>query len=110
MATRADGVLYKATPDDLRIKAGDIDTTSAHVQTELNELKNWVYGHLDWEGPAALAFQELMRDWDTQANRLQVALHAIAEGLRGNSATYSESEHANLTNLRKVGLESAKLD
>lgn len=42
--TGSDGVLYNATPAELKEKAGEIITTQGTVQGELSRLKDYVIG------------------------------------------------------------------
>ncbi|MFI8008118.1 WXG100 family type VII secretion target [Streptomyces sp. NPDC086010] len=106
----SDGVLYRTTPADLKQKAGDIRTTQATVQGELERLKSYVVGlEAVWGGIAATTFQELMREWDMHAARLQQALLAIAGGLDGTADNYVSTEQANVTNVSKVQLPPARL-
>ncbi|MEU4657754.1 WXG100 family type VII secretion target [Streptomyces sp. NPDC023723] len=106
----ADGVLYRTTPAELKQKAGDIRTTQANVQTELDSLKSYVVNlEAVWGGIAATTFQQLMREWDVHAAHLQQALLAIATGLDGTAGNYMDSEQANLTNLAGVNLPPARL-
>ncbi|MEV6994326.1 WXG100 family type VII secretion target [Streptomyces sp. NPDC093228] len=106
----SDGVLYHATPEDLRRKAIDIRHTQGVVQGELDRLKSYVVGlELEWGGIAANTFQELMGEWDAFAAQLQHALLAIASGLEGTAGNYLLSEDSNLLNLRSVQLPPARL-
>ncbi|MGY5029893.1 WXG100 family type VII secretion target [Streptomyces sp. 900116325] len=106
----SDGVLYQTTPEDLKVKAGDIRTTEQTVQAELDALKSYVVGlEAKWKGVASSTFQELMKEWDTYAAQLQNALLAIANGLDSTADNYLGSEHSNLKNLSAVNLPKANL-
>lgn len=106
----SDGVLYSTTPAELMEKARDITITQGNVQAELAALQNYVVGLAPiWGGVAAATFQQLMRDWDTHAAKLQQALLGIAHGLQRTADNYVQGEQANLANLNSVNLPPARL-
>ncbi|WP_329042860.1 WXG100 family type VII secretion target [Streptomyces sp. NBC_00178] len=108
--TGSDGVLYNATPAELKEKAGDIITTKETVAGELSALQNYVKNlEQSWGGIAADTFQALMVEWDQHAAQLQHALGGIAEGLQTTANNYTEGEHVNLANLNAVHLPPARL-
>ncbi|MGI5255467.1 WXG100 family type VII secretion target [Actinacidiphila glaucinigra] len=106
----SDGVLYNATPAELKDKALDIRNTQEIVQGELGRLKSYVVGlEAVWGGIAANTFQALMQEWDAHAAQLQHALLGISTGLDTTADNYVQGEHANLMNLNSVTLPPARL-
>lgn len=101
--TGANGVLYHATPDDLKDHAHDIATAQQAIKGEISALRSYVVQMEDaWKGYASNTFQDLMTDWDQYATRLGEVLGEISTALVGSADTYANAEHANTTVLTHV--------
>ncbi|SEG92005.1 WXG100 family type VII secretion target [Actinacidiphila yanglinensis] len=106
------GVLYHATPDDLKTHAHDIASTQQTIMGEIAALRTYVVQMEDiWQGYASNTFQDLMTDWDRYANKLGEVLGEISTALVGSADTYAKAEHANHTVLAaaSASLPAARL-
>lgn len=94
----ANGVLYHATPDDLKNHAHDIATTQQTIMGEISALRSYVVQMEDiWKGYASNTFQDLMTEWDRYANRLSNVLGEISTALVASADNYAGAEHTNNT-------------
>ncbi|SEO71558.1 WXG100 family type VII secretion target [Actinacidiphila rubida] len=99
----ANGVLYHATPDDLKDHAHDIATTQQTIIGEIAALRSYAVQMEDiWKGYASNTFQDLMTEWDRFAHRLGNVLGEISTSLVGSADNYARAEHANTTVLSGV--------
>lgn len=97
------GVTYRVTPEYLAGAAASTENTAGEVETILGQIRTYVVGlEASWQGVAHNTFQTLMAEYDVYAKMLHDSLADIAAGLRGNYANYTESEQANIDNLRSL--------
>ncbi|MEU3460552.1 WXG100 family type VII secretion target [Streptomyces sp. NPDC006733] len=100
---------YSVTPEGVASAAAYVTTQAVDVDAKIAALRTYVAGLGNiWQGSAHAAFETLMMDYDIYARMMHDALSDIASGLRGNYVSYTESEQANLANLRHVQLPAAK--
>ncbi|MFB9831713.1 WXG100 family type VII secretion target [Actinoallomurus acaciae] len=99
----AGGVTYQVTPEYLSNAASSTDSTASEIDAVLAQIRAYVVNlEASWQGVAYNTFQTLMAEYDTYARMLHESLVDIASGLRGNYVNYTESEQANVTNLRSL--------
>ncbi|NED87232.1 WXG100 family type VII secretion target [Streptomyces sp. SID11233] len=111
MSVTRDGIVYNVDPAVMDDSVKQTYATAEDVQAHLSELKNYVIGLEDaWRGIAAARFQELMQDWDANAQKLHQALVAIGDGLGGTSDNYQRAEHAAQANVSRIALPPARLN
>ena len=97
------GVTYRVTPEYLAQAASSTDNTSAELDAILAQIRAYVVNlEASWQGIAQQTFQTLMSEYDVYAKMLHDSLVDIAAGLRGNYVNYTESEQANITNLKSL--------
>lgn len=97
------GVTYRVTPEYLAQAATSTDSTAAEIDTVLAQIRSYVVGlEASWQGIAQQTFQTLMSEYDVYAKMLHDSLTDIASGLRGNYVNYTESEQANVANLKSL--------
>lgn len=110
--TGANGVLYHATPDDLKAHAQDIASTQHNIMGEVADLRNYVVHMEDmWKGYASNTFQDLMTEWDQFAGKLSEVLGEISTALVGSADNYAKAEHTATNVLSNVSaaLPAARL-
>jgi WXG100 family type VII secretion target len=101
--TTVGGVTYRVTPEYLAQAASSTDNTSAELDTVLAQIRAYVVNlEASWQGIAQQTFQTLMAEYDVYAKMLHDSLVDIAAGLRGNYVNYTDSEQANITNLKSL--------
>jgi WXG100 family type VII secretion target len=97
------GVTYRVTPEYLAQAASSTENTSAELDAILAQIRAYVVNlEASWQGIAQQTFQTLMSEYDVYAKMLHDSLVDIAAGLRGNYVNYTESEQANITNLKSL--------
>ena len=91
---------YNVTPEYVQKASVDYFNVSNDVWTQLMALKQFVMGlGAQWLGVSSVQFNELMNNFQVYSQTLHDALIDISEGLRGNYATYVDTEQDNLGNL-----------
>ncbi|AEI10189.1 hypothetical protein CRES_1836 [Corynebacterium resistens DSM 45100] len=81
--------------------ASNVDGTNDEVQSELKRLRGVVQEtSSSWKGDAQGAFQNLMLRWDTNARELSEALRSIADNIRRNAGSFSDTDGENADSLR----------
>lgn len=94
---------FQVTPEYLAQSAAACNNTNSEVQTQLDQLQQYVIQTEDWwHGIAAGTFQGLMNEYRLCAASLQDALTGIANGLRGNWANYTDNEQVNTSNITAI--------
>ncbi len=77
----------------LHTAANDVRTVRSEVDGELKRLWNTVDDlAIAWQGSASKGFQDLMRQWNTDTEKLQVALDSIAELLDKSGTTHQVND------------------
>jgi WXG100 family type VII secretion target len=100
------GVQFKVTPDALMQASADCSNTNVEIQTQLQALKAYVVSlEPAWQGSAAIAFNELMIDFDVNANLLNTALSDMSNALVVNAQNYSDSDGTNAKNMLVINGE-----
>jgi WXG100 family type VII secretion target len=96
-------VAYHVTLETLNDAVGHTRSTADEVDTNLGLIRG-IVNSLEgrWQGVAHQTFQTLMAEYDVYAKMLHDSLVDIASGLQGNYVNYSESEQANINNLRSL--------
>ena len=94
---------FGTSTDVMQSAANSVETTSQEISQALNSLKN----QLDplagsWKGAAASAFNNLMLQWNDDANKLTQALSDISQALSGSTKNYNAAEEANNSAIGKI--------
>lgn len=87
-----------------RVDPTALDSAATHIGATIDRITADVAsmnGHLRsldgaWAGPAALAFADLMTEWEVASGRLTESLATIASALRAVQAHYIETEASNV--------------
>lgn len=96
--------LFRTEADVMVSTAARVDDTNQEVQGELTRLRGVVDGvRGSWVGSAQTSFDGLMQRWQTSANDLQQALHAISDNIRANASSFSNVEADNAQAFANVG-------
>jgi WXG100 family type VII secretion target len=96
-------VTYRVTPEYLAQAATSTDNTAAEIDVILAQIRAYVVNlEASWQGIAQQTFQTLMSEYDIYAKMLHDSLTDIAAGLRGNYVNYTDSEQANINNLKSL--------
>jgi WXG100 family type VII secretion target len=94
---------YRVTTAEVHAAAVAAQNTADEVHAELNSLRAYVEDvQATWHGVSSNTFTALMTDFNVFATMLVDALHDISSGLNGNYVNYSETEAANIANLKTV--------
>jgi WXG100 family type VII secretion target len=97
------GVTYRVTPEYLSTAATSTDNTAAEIDIVLGQIRAYVVNlEASWQGVAHQTFQTLMAEYDVYAKMLRESLADISAGLRGNYVNYTQSEQANINNLKSL--------
>lgn len=84
---------YSTTFAEMQAGASHIDNVNADIMGRVSSLEGQLAPLAGaWQGSASTAFQNLMVRYRNSANRIQEALTAIAEQVRGSSTTYAAEE------------------
>jgi WXG100 family type VII secretion target len=94
---------YGTTFEEMQAGAQRIDTVNDQIQGLLSQLR----GNLAplsgiWRGQASTAFVNLMARYDSSSARIAEALRAIAEQVRGSSATYAAEEETHSQSMSQI--------
>jgi WXG100 family type VII secretion target len=94
---------FGTTFEEMQAGAQHIDT----VNDQINGLLSTLRGNLAplsgvWRGQASTAFVNLMQRYDSSSARISEALRAIAEQVRGSSATYAAEEETHSSSLSQI--------
>lgn len=87
-----------------RVDASALDAAATHLGATIDRITsdvatmNGQLRSLDgvWAGPAALAFTDLMAEWEVASIRVTESLAAIATALRTVQAHYIDTEASNV--------------
>jgi len=94
---------FQTIPEVMLGTAADCDRTAAEYEAQFAALRTYCESlNGPWLGPSSTAFQDLMRQYDVETKNLNIALRGIADGLRGNAATYVEGETLNSQQITEV--------
>lgn len=76
---------------DIEAASGDISSTSARINSELEDLKRQLQPMIEtWEGDSSVAYQAAQAQWDSAALELNTILATISTTLAEGNANMSD--------------------
>jgi len=102
---------FTVTAAELLNAAKACQQTNEQVQAQIKQMQTYVQGLMgSYQGPCALALQQLSDQWGADAVTLNNVLSTIAQGLTSNANNYVTFETANTQNLTNIasGLPAAR--
>ncbi|AKK10414.1 WXG100 family type VII secretion target [Corynebacterium uterequi] len=96
--------LFNTEAEVMIATAGKVDAVNANVQAELSRIRGRVADvQAVWAGDAQRSFDDIMQRYDVNAHKLQDALTAIADNIRGNAHHFSDVEASHAQSLNSAG-------
>lgn len=84
---------FTTSADDMKRFSAHIDDVNNQIQQELKRLEGVVSTVAGgWSGSAAIAYQNLQTQWNTDAAKLNTVLGEIKEAIDATSALYTSTE------------------
>lgn len=94
---------FGTTFEEMQAGATHIDDVNQQINGLLSQLRGQLAPLPSlWRGQASTAFVNLMARYDSSAARISEALTAIAEQVRGSSATYAAEEETHSASLSQI--------